>query len=786
MPPPQGSILPQAARPKKLERPVTFFEKGWAWAGLSAFIAFLFFLIAGFFALGFLSGVDDLRFGPNLRGYTFIGIVLGVVALGWMFLAGWYPLRKRRNVTGASMMTWLWMHVWFGFLALFCAFLHAGSGLVTLTMTSGKLLFLLLAVIVLTGVFWRLAYSFIPPQAAAQVLNYSQEGAKDRAEQLALEISKLTAGKSEGLSALKELLLQREVPPPELHALAQRIPPDEHRLIDELVQLAASRRRALARPPLQARFTARLQGWRKWHVPIALVFFFVLVVHLFGAFDVHRKVLPVGVATEGPLAAFRPSSDCRQCHTQIYDAWADSMHAHALTSPITVIQNNLDMNHGLGKLPAPEPRRMCINCHGPAVAAMTDGFTLPLGVERAKEGVECVSCHQLTEAVTPGGGAFPSVYNVKLQRGDVYFGNLDGPVGNAYHRSQKNDLFEKPERLCATCHMVNLDKDKDGRITKGVDLVLQTTVDEYREYQNKGGRDTCVGCHMPVIPGATEAANGAVAPFLQDYTPPPRTIHDHSFVGVDYPLDEVAKRDPQKVKRAALLKTAALFSIESQAVLRDVFQLRLAIENQSGHNLPTGFAFARQMWIELVVKDGINTVFSSGLLRAPTDDLCDAGTFGDLKNPLRGFVVGCTEVDRQLVNIQLKLVDQIATKKDNFGRNVVDEGGENVLIQSPIATGETYLQEPGAGGVARERPIDGANMGPLRPQQRRSYTYTIPLPRTLRTGTFTARLLFRNLPPYWIRGMAREQPPGSLPRLAPLIPNIQTVEIARVTGAFAK
>jgi hypothetical protein len=788
-PPHSVSVLPpsSAGGPKpKLERPVKAFEKGSTWFIVAGVFALGALFVVGVLSTGLLSRIDDLRLGPNLRGYTYGGLTMGVLAVVWVLLAGWYSIRKRFNVTGGSMMTWLWAHVWLGLLAFFAAILHAGSGIISLSLSSGKILFFVFALIVLTGVLWRLAYATIPPQAAKTVLNYSQAGALDRAEQLALEIAKVTAGKSEALAQIKEILLAREMAPQELMALGARVPPDEHALIDELVQLAASRRRALARPPLQQRFTARLQRWRKWHVPITLAFFVLLAAHVFGALDVHRKLVPIGVATDGPLAAFRPSSDCRDCHKAAYDQWADSMHAHALTSPVTIIQNNLDMKHGLGRLPTPEPRRMCINCHGPAVAAMTAGETLPLGAERAKEGVECISCHQLEKAVVPGGGGLATVYAPNLARGDLFFGRLDGPIGNAYHRSQRNGLFDTPEQLCATCHMVNLDKNKDGRIVKGTDLVLQTTLDEYREYQSKGGKQTCVDCHMPVVAGVTDAANDAVPFLTEDYPPPPRKVHDHSFVGVDYPLDEVARRDPQKPKREALLRSAAQLSVVSDAVVGNELVLRLAIVNLTGHNLPTGFAFARQMWIELVVTEDGAPLFSSGLLRHPGDDLCDGGTFGDITNPLRGAVVGCTEVDRELVNIQLKLVDQIATQRDAFGREAHDEGGDPILIQAPGAQGETYLQEPTAGGVARKRPVDGAGLAPLRPLERREYGYTIALPpHRASQGKFTARLLFRNLPPYWLRGMAREQPKNEKPQIEPLIANVQTLEMAKVAGSFA-
>jgi hypothetical protein len=771
----------------RLARPVVFFERHLPWAILGSVIAIVMTLVTLLFATGFMSSIDDLRFGPNVRGYTGVGILMGLLSLFFVILTMWYSARKRRNVTGATMMTWLWAHVYFGLLAVLAATLHAGFGLLSLSFTSGKLLFLLFSVIAGSGIFWRIAYVVVPPKAAAQTLNYSKEGALKRAQEQTLEIEKITAGRSVELQRAKEAVLARDVPAHELAHIIATLTPEDRTLMDEIVQIAASRRRALARPAAQQVFTKRMQFWRVIHVPLAFLFFFALVFHVLGAFDVHRKAAPTSIAEEGPLAVFKKSEECKDCHKAIYAQWSDSMHAHALTSPLTVVQNNLDMRHSLQGTASPDPRRMCINCHGPAIAAVTDGDLLPLRSPRATEGIECVACHQLNEAVVPGGGASAKSYQDELVRGERYFGRLDGPIGNAYHRSSKSPLFDQPEKLCATCHNVNADLNKDGKIVKGVDLVLQTTFDEYREYQRGGGGGNCVTCHMPAVPGLKQAADGAEAPFTVDYPPPDRQIHDHGFVGVDYPLDTVGKRDPQKAKRAALLAGAAQFSVDTVKVDGTNLTVKLAIDNKTGHNLPTGFAFARQMWIELVVKDGASTLFTSGVLAKGDDDLCDNGTFGETTNPLRAFVIGCTQVDTQLVNIQLKLVDKIAALEGGAGQPAKDEGGENILIQSREGN-ETYLQFFSGGGVARQRPSDKTNMGPLRPLQRKTYGYTIPLPKQVKNGTFTARLLFRNLPPYWVRAMGREQKPGVIdgPRLEALVPNIQTVEMAKVTGSFVR
>ena len=170
-------------------------------------------------------------------------------------------------------------------------------------------------------------------------------------------------------------------------------------------------------------------------------------------------------------------------------------------------------------------------------------------------------------------------------------------------------------------------------------------------------------------------------------------------------------------------------------------------------------------------------IFASGGLAKSSDDLCDASTFGETSNPLRRFVVGCTETDPQLVNIQLKLVDKIAP-------GGLDAQNETTLLQANDGH-ETYLQFLTGGGVARTRPSDKAQLSPLRPAEKRTFSYSIPL-GSARAGTFSARLLFRNLPPYWVRAMAKEQPATEKPRLEPLIENIQTVVMVEKSGSFAR
>ncbi len=237
----------------------------------------------------------------------------------------------------------------------------------------------------------------------------------------------------------------------------------------------------------------------------------------------------------------------------------------------------------------------------------------------------------------------------------------------------------------------------------GTDLILQTTFDEYTiDYRGNGGESSCISCHMAAKSSPEQAAPGFPgSPF--------RTVHDHRFVGVDYPIDEVLEgNDPQKDARRALLQDnlgdtqdSAAALLEVQNIVFDGINLsfQAAITNRnSGHSLPTGFAFLRQMFLEVVVRDTDgNRLAQSGELQDAANDLCDNDTLTDILGP---FVQGCAnnQADPQLVNFQTQLVDFVTL-----------QGG--VLVKDPLKGHETVLQLQTGGAVARVRPSDGQASG---------------------------------------------------------------------------
>lgn len=770
-----------------LKRPVKMLEQQWPWLVFAIVTTLFLAAIVAFVSTGALADIDAFYFSANVRGYTATGITLGLLAVMLTAMTFLYSARKRSAKGSSTMMTWLWLHVYLGSLAVICALLHAGFGAFSAAFTTGKVLLFVFLAIGFSGFLWRLAYAWVPKMAAPKIGNYSKLGSEKRAEAQETELEKLSAGKSDEFHRMKQWLLDGRRSDGEVARAAQQIRPEEQAAWAEVARVAQARWRALGRVDLQARYTRWLQGWRVLHVPMTFVFVVALVVHVLGAFDVPQKVTPLGLVEDGPFAVFQPASECKDCHAQIYEQWSHSVHARALKTPTMIIQTNEDDKTTLAGVPSPDPKLFCVTCHAPAGAGLTQSPTLPFPGESTNDGITCVDCHQHEGDIEPGSGGFQSKYLAQMGTSRTYYGPFTDPVGNAFHKSAPSAIMTKePEKTCSACHTVEFDKNNDGQIQKGIDLVLQTTFDEYKDYAGKGGSGTCISCHMPVVPGATRAADNALLLFEQDYTAPPREVHDHGFIGIDSPLEVDAAHDPQKKQRDALLRTSARIELDGAPVVEaDKILLKVKMINTSGHNLPTGFAFARQPWLEVIAKDEAgNVFFQSGHVAKSTDDLCDASTFGEASNPLRSQIQGCTAVDDQLVNIQAKLVDKIAIAADAQGVLKKNAEGEFVVIQAKDGH-ETYLQFLTGGPTVRVRPATpNESVAPLKVNEERRFSYTIPNVKRAGKGTISVRMLFRSLPPYFLRAMAAGAVPGEPTKLAPLVQNLQIVEIASLKATF--
>jgi hypothetical protein len=778
---------------RQLEKRRSLLEYQWLWLVLGSGAA----LLTAAFALavdgGFLS--EYVYFPAILRGYTLTGLFFGVACVALAALTFLYSLRKRslqERMPVGTMAGWLWGHVYLGLLCVITALAHAGYGSVGFEPSLGKALLALLLVLVISGLVWRVLYASVPAKAANEVGHYSLVASRTRAAAQTVEIEKLSAGRSPALRQMVDWLLQVTASDPEVAHASRGVPPEEQQLIPELVRLTRGRHQMLARERRQAHYRRLLQGMRILHVPVSLLFLLLLPLHVIWALDLPAKLLPPGAVLGSTLGGFHPSQKCSSCHARVVDEWRSSMHAHGLSSPVMVAQNNLAHRETLSSTSSPDPQNVCVNCHGPLATALAKSPLLPFAAPGAlaepalvEEGVTCSVCHQWQgESKTAGGGL--TAFQDGLVPGRTFFGPYEDAVGNAYHRSEATPLFKDPAQLCRNCHSVQYDRNADGKIERGTDLVLQTLFDEWQDFAKAGG-PSCVDCHMPIVKGS-RAAESALIPLEQDAEAPPRTLRSHRFVAVDYPIDNPAVRDATRAEREALLSRAGTLSLDAAKlkVTGSNVAFEVSLQNSgTGHNFPGGFAFVRQMWLEVTLLDGQNKVVgSSGQLIQPSDDLCDSSILDDPENPMRQHLVGCTASDRQLVSFQQMLVDKIELLRDPAGTVQLDPRGQPKLRRAP-GSKEAIVQFLTGGPVPRVRPSTGKPTPPLLIGEQRSFPYSFELPSGSAPRRVVVRLLFRALPPYFMRALSQSQTSRDGPKLSAFVGNLEINEMARVQAVLS-
>ncbi len=354
-----------------------------------------------------------------------------------------------------------------------------------------------------------------------------------------------------------------------------------------------------------------------------------------------------------------------------------------------------------------------------------------------KDGISCDVCHSVRSAderpELSGAGKLNVPTGTRDDFGTVYGPLFDDPNPlpvRVHDIDQGEDgMWDDPivtSIACGACHNVKLDIDGDGTSIAvdsddgdpdedfnlngneldnqdGTldDLVLQTTFDEWQDYvagfddtigaeDPVNGTDTidrplgCIECHMPSNPDSAEEPVVDNAPgFLPT---PDRQYRKHSFVGVDYDLDPSAYTDlglPADTvneilaERAALLKSAITLEVTEPQLLDNGFTEAdvVVTNNLLGHSFPTGFAFARQFWLEVTATDAsgnevcLVNIFADSGLSSP----CGSG---QLDNP-QAFLPQCNP----------------QSVADALGLSLADVANGNILFGTAAMEAEGVLSD---------------------------------------------------------------------------------------------
>lgn len=382
------------------------------------------------------------------------------------------------------------------------------------------------------------------------------------------------------------------------------------------------------------------------------------------------------------LSDFKSPETCGQCHPNHYAEWSTSMHAYAFTDPVFFAMNFAEAERTNGEL-----RQFCIGCHSP-IGTLTgttpggrfDPATMP-GVVRA--GISCDVCHSVVEAAP---GATEAGTTLALRPGDTKYGPLPALQGPGFHRTeQRIELFEN-STFCRACHNLTV---------RG--LEVEETFDEWEGsiYASRGDSH-CQDCHMPRYSGQA-AIDGPERPRL----------HRHWFTGVDVALTAFPGREAARARAAELLRNSATLAVAAptSAAAGDTFTVAVTVTNdRTGHAIPSGTSFSRQMWIEVSATAGSDTLYRSGHLDA-NGDLRDANSALDPNG------------DPDLVNFTTVL-----------------EGGDSVTIFSATGIQNRLLQVNESRTAGYRVPVPPGAAGPVE---------------------VAVRLRFRPFPPFKVRRLGR-------------------------------
>ncbi|MGF1902664.1 multiheme c-type cytochrome [Aliivibrio sifiae] len=319
------------------------------------------------------------------------------------------------------------------------------------------------------------------------------------------------------------------------------------------------------------------------------------------------------------------SAECADCHTTIFNQWADSNHGMNMDHPYYRFQEDV-----AAESEGEEFRVLCRGCHVPQ--GVINGDNKPLsdfgdmwskGGEDLKEayaygrsvserGTGCVFCHRVTKAENAGGNTDVTV-NLKDREAYVFEDTensllkwLSEKQINASPKQHKasysNPKLYQSSLYCASCH---------NEFTTGQGANINDNFGEWLASPFNAPNDpsknkTCIDCHM--TQDVTDF-NHKVGGQSTDDGPMKSNLRSHHFAGGNYYF--TGMRNPEHKKLSIdILKTALTLTVEKQG---NSFTANVTNVN-SGHDMPGGAR--RQVWLEVIATDATGkNVFESGVMK---------------------------------------------------------------------------------------------------------------------------------------------------------------------------
>jgi hypothetical protein len=366
------------------------------------------------------------------------------------------------------------------------------------------------------------------------------------------------------------------------------------------------------------------------------------------AFCVLLMASALAQSRNAPVPQFQTSDRCVACHNGLQTAsgddvsigfdWRASMMANSSRDPYwqaSVRREAID--HASSKSDIEDE---CAACHMPITRyeAKLRGVHgqvfahLPLDTgdpkgRQAADGVSCSVCHQIStdRLGTPESFNGGFVVHAPQQAGErPEYGPFEVAGGHTrimksssegYRPTQSEHI--RQSEMCATCHtLLTQALGPDGKVIGSLPEQVP-----YQEWQHSEFKNTksCQSCHMPLIKEPV--------PITRVFGVPRDGVSRHTFVAANFFMLRMLNRyrddlgvtaPPQDLTAAAsqtmqfLAKESANLAIEEVAVDAGRLRAEIAIENLSGHKLPTAYP-SRRAWLHVTVRGaGGRVVFESG------------------------------------------------------------------------------------------------------------------------------------------------------------------------------
>ncbi len=344
---------------------------------------------------------------------------------------------------------------------------------------------------------------------------------------------------------------------------------------------------------------------------------------------------------------FVTSEDCQACHNNLKTEdgkdvsigveWRASVMAHSAKDPYwqaSIRRESIDHPQAVAAI-----EDECAACHMPmsryqAKAQGRKGKVfahLPVHAggtqmdDLAHDGVSCSICHQIEPDKLGQRDSFNGGFVVDTVHGTGQrpeFGPYDINRGHTtIMQSSARFVPNQSEHvrsaaLCASCHtLYTKTRGPDGKVIGELPEQMP-----YLEWQHSDYRDrkTCQACHMPAVQHT---------PIVSVLGKPRPRLSRHVFVGGNFLLLAMLSRYsdelgvtalPQELEaseqrtRNLLQQQAARVSVSAAGIADGHLNIDVAVENLTGHKLPTAYP-SRRAWLHVKVRDRSgNTVFESG------------------------------------------------------------------------------------------------------------------------------------------------------------------------------